>query len=303
MNPDKKKVSILISTKNRLQVLQFTLLKISHIIKRNDVECIIYDDGSTDGTSQYISEHYPGIVLYTNRISKGYLFCRNKMLNTTRADFAISLDDDAHFVTNDPLEIIIDFFDKNSHVGLLGFRVYWSKKESFNSISNESAIRMQSFVGCGHVWRMTAWRDIADYPEWFIFYGEENFASYELYKKKWEIYYLPQVLVQHRVDIKERKTHKDAGLRLRRSLCSGWSLYFLFLPLKKIPRLMAYSIWMQLKLKVFKGEMTALKPIFLGLLDLTLKMPKNLKHRNALTKKEDIAYRTLEKTKIYWQPE
>jgi hypothetical protein len=28
---------------------------------------------------------------------------------------------------------------------------------------------LQSFVGCGHVWRMDAWRTIENYPEWFIF--------------------------------------------------------------------------------------------------------------------------------------
>jgi hypothetical protein len=42
---------------------------------------------------------------------------------------------------------------------------------------------LQSFVGCGHVWRMDAWRTIENYPEWFYFYGEEDFASYLLFKK------------------------------------------------------------------------------------------------------------------------
>ena len=36
--------SILITTKNRLEDLKFTLQKINHLIQRKDVECIIYSD-------------------------------------------------------------------------------------------------------------------------------------------------------------------------------------------------------------------------------------------------------------------
>ena len=46
-----KKFSILITTKNRVNDLGFTLEKIKHLIARDDLECIVYDDGSIDGTS------------------------------------------------------------------------------------------------------------------------------------------------------------------------------------------------------------------------------------------------------------
>lgn len=297
------KVSIMISTKNRKQDLTITLKKINLILNRKDVKCLVYDDGSTDGTSDFISQNYPEIELHTNKFSKGYIHCRNKMLSTVNTPFAISLDDDAHFITDNPIDLIIDYFYNNPKVGLLGFRVYWSKKEKFKTNTKEQPFRMQSYVGCAHVWQMQAWKAIANYPEWFVFYGEENFASYELFKKNWEIHYFPKVLVQHRVNIKERKKNMDFGLRLSRSLCSGWSLYFIFIPYSKIPRLMAYTIWMQFKLKVFKGDFIALKSIFIGLIELIARTPKNIKHRNALTVKEYNDYKSLKPAQIYWQPE
>jgi glycosyltransferase involved in cell wall biosynthesis len=297
------KFSILISTKNRLDDLIFTLQKIKHLIDRTDVECVIYDDGSNDGTSSHITQNYPEITLHTNKISKGYLYCRNKMLNETKADFAISLDDDAHFVTNEPLESIADFFEQSPKAGLLGFRVFWSKQNPGSTFSSDLPIRMKSFVGCAHVWRMSAWRTVPNYPEWFIFYGEEDFASYQLFKKHWEIHYLPEVLVNHRVDIKARKNNADYDLRLRRSLCSGWYLYFLFLPIQYIPKKMIYSIWMQLKLKVFKGDWKALKAILLALMDVVLAIPKIIKNSNRLTDAEYQEYQKLAPTKLYWNPE
>ena len=295
--------SILITTKNRINDLKFTLFKIQHLIDKNDVECVIYDDGSNDGTTNYIIQNYPKITLYTNKISKGYLYCRNKMLNETKADFAISLDDDAHFVTEQPLELIANYFDKNPKVGLLGFRVFWSKQNPNSIFSSDLSIRMKSFVGCAHVWRMSAWRAIPNYPEWFVFYGEEDFASYELFKKNWEIHYLPEVFVQHRVDLKARKNNSDYSLRLRRSLYSGWNLYFLFLPLSLIPKKMVYSIWIQLKTKVFKGDWKALKALLLALIDLILALPKIVKNSNRLTRAEYEEYQKLPETRLYWKPE
>ena len=224
------------------------------------------------------------------------------MLNETKADYAISLDDDAHFISAEPLESIATYFDENPNVGLLGFRVFWSKENPERTFSNELPLRMKSFVGCGHVWNMKAWRTIPNYPEWFVFYGEEDFASYQLFKKKWEIHYLPEVLVHHRVDIKARKKHADYALRLRRSLCSGWNLYFLFYPLQSIPRKMGYSLWMQLKLKVFKGDWKALQAIVLALFDLVKAIPKIIKGSNRLTSEEYIAYQKLENARIYWAP-
>jgi glycosyltransferase involved in cell wall biosynthesis len=298
-----KKFSILITTKNRVKDLAFTLEKIKHLIARDDLECRVFDDGSVDGTSKFITDQFPKIILNTNEVSKGYLYCRNKLLSQTNAEFAISLDDDAHFITQNPLEIIADYFNQYPSVGLLGCRIFWSSQPPSSTMTNEVPLRVKSFVGCGHVWRMKAWREIPNYPEWFKFYGEEDFASYQMFKKSWEIHYLPAILVHHRVDIVARKNYQDYSLRLRRSLSSGWKLFFLFYPLHIIPKKLLYSVWIQLKLKVFKGDMRALKALVTALVDLFLCIPKIVKHANRLTQKEYRAYQRLPEAKIYWHPE
>ena len=295
--------SILITTKNRLTDLAFTLGKINYLLQKDTVECVVFDDGSTDGTFEYVKQNFPNIQLQRNAVSKGYIFCRNKMLNETKATYAISLDDDAHFVTQNPLESIEKYFEENTHCGLIALRIFWGLEEPVSTMFTEKAQQVQGFVGCAHVWRMKAWRDIPNYPEWFVFYGEENFASYQLFQKNWEVHFLPQVLVNHRVDVKLGKNDADYTLRLRRSLRSGWYLFFLFYPVKTIPRKMAYSIWIQLKLKVFKGDFKALQAIVLALLDLVWNVPRIVKNSNRLTQQEYDSYNRLPETKIYWRPE
>ncbi len=294
--------SILITTKNRKNDLAFTLSKISYLLKDLTVECVVFDDGSSDGTYEYVKQNFPNIKLQKNTVSKGYLFCRNKMLNETQATYAISLDDDAHFVTINPLDSIQKYFEENPKCGLLALRIFWGLADPNAVITTETPTRVQGFVGCGHVWRMKSWRDIPNYPAWFIFYGEENFAAYQLFKKNIEIHYLPEVLVHHRVDVKARKNNSDYTIRLRRSLRSGWYLYFLFYPLRMIPRKMGYSIWMQLKLKVFNGDLKALQALILAILDLIAAIPKIKKNSNRLTLEEYEKYQKLEATKIHWQP-
>ena len=66
---------------------------------------------------------------------------------------------------------------------------------------------------------------------------------------------------------------------------------------------MAYSLWIQFKLKVFKGDFKALRAIVLALSDLVWNIPRILKNNNRLTQQEYEAYNALPETKIYWQPE
>jgi len=294
--------SILITTKNRLNDLSFTLAKINSLIKAKGVTCVVYDDGSADGTYEYVKNNFPNIQLQRNAISKGYIFCRNKMLNETKADFAISLDDDAHFLTDTPLKSILNYFEEHPKCGLLALRIFWGLQEPKETVSIKKAHRVQGFVGCAHVWRMQTWREIPHYPEWFVFYGEENFASYQLFKKHWEVHYLPEVLVHHRVDVKARRSQADYTLRLRRSLRSGWYLFFLFYPLKFIPKKMVYSLWIQFRYKVFQGDFNALQAIVLAMFDLVWNMPRIIKNSNRLTEKEYQAYNKLPETKLYWNP-
>lgn len=294
------KFSILITTKNRKEALAFTLEKIKHLIDRKDVVCIICDDGSTDGTAIFLQTNYPDIQRIQNKKSQGLIYSRNRLMGMVTTEFAISLDDDAHFITQNPLESIAKHFNQNAACGLIALRIFWGLESPNDIVSNEEITRVKGFVGCAHVWRMKAWREIPNYPEWFVFYGEEDFAAYQLFKNNWEIHYLPEVLVNHRVDIKARKSDKDYRLRLRRSLRSGWYLYVMFYPWREIPRRFAYTLGMQIKKKVLKGDWRATLAIMQALGDLMINLPRLFKNSNRLSVKEFKEYNKLPDTKLYW---
>lgn len=291
-----------ISTKNRRDELLKTLSGISGWLERGDTSCVVFDDGSTDGTFESVQTKFPAITLRRNEQSKGYLYCRNAMLNQTQATFAISLDDDANFASPNPLETIGAHFASHPDCGLIACRIFWGKQLPDDDTHDEVPYQVNSYVGCGHAWRVSAWRQIPSYPEWFEFYGEENFASFQLFKKGFAVHYVPDVFVHHRVEILERRAQKDYTIRLRRSLRSGWYLYFLFLPKNKIAHKMAYSVWNQLRLKVFKGDFKALQALLQAAFDFVTSAQKIRANTNRLTAQEHQKWVKIPEARIYWKP-
>lgn len=296
------KFSILITTKNRLEDLKVTLNHLDDYIKNKEIECIICDDGSIDGTSKFIETNYKTIHLIKNTKSKGLIFSRNRLLNLTQAKYAVTLDDDAHIVSQNTLEIIENVFELNEKCAVIAFRIFWGQLLPNNLSHSLSNKRVKGFVGCGHVWRMDAWRSIPNYPDWFIFYGEEDFAGFQLFKNSWEVWFIPDILVHHRVDVKARKNQKDYITRLRRSLRSGWYLYLLFYPIRQIPSKLAYTFWMQLKLKVFKGDFRALLAILGAVFNVLLSFPRLIHNRTSLNNLEYKKYQMIPDAMVYWNP-
>lgn len=295
------KFSIVITSKNRLLDLQNTLESLSDLIKRDDVELLICDDASTDGTEEYLNKNNSLGTFIINNKSKGLIYNRNILNNSAKGDYIISLDDDAQFLSENVLEEIEKCFLNNPNCGVQNLRIYWSTVKPRSIISEENSGLSKGFVGCGHVWRKLAWEAIAQYPAWFVFYGEEDFAAFQLFKQDWNILYNPKILVHHRVDIKSRKKEKDYRLRLRRSLRSGWYLCFLFYPIKEIPKRLVYTLWQQIKKKTFKGDIKATIAIFQAMFDVVYNFSRLMKNANRLTVKEFKEYQQLPDTKLYWK--
>ena len=291
--------TVVITTRNRISQLSETLKTLD---KFNGLRIIICDDGSKDNTREFILNNYPNVNLINNSKSKGLIYSRNRLMNMVETDYAISLDDDSHFLSFPDFNDINKYLKHSPECALLALRIYWGLNSPQNNLYSQEPHRVKSFVGCGHIWRMSAWKDIPNYPEWFKFYGEEDFASFHLFKRGFEVHYYPDILIHHRVDIKSRKKNKDYIQRTRKALRSGWYLYLMFYPLKEIPRRMIYSIWMQIKLKLFKGDFRAFFGLMMAISDVIFNLPRVLKNSDRLTPQEFNEYMRLEDAKLYWNP-
>jgi glycosyltransferase involved in cell wall biosynthesis len=296
------KFSLLIGTKNRIDELKYTLEKSIDIISSNDVEVILVDDGSTDGTYDFVTSNYPNIKIIRNEKSKGILAVRNQLYKNSNAKYAISLDDDTNFLSRNNLELIEEYFQKNNKCAIISFRTFWSKNELKNFNHNDTIVKVRSFGAGINAMRMSAKKEIPEFPEWFIFYGEEDFASYHLFKKGWEIHYVPDILIHHRVDINSRKKDKDYTKRTRYALRSGWYLILMFYPLNVIPKILAYTLWIQLKNKTFRGDWKATIGITQAIIDVIVNIRHIKNNSSRLTQEEYTNLRKIVEAKLYWTP-
>jgi glycosyltransferase involved in cell wall biosynthesis len=101
--------SIVIVTKNRKDDLRAALR--SAVDQTADIEVIVIDDGSSDGTQTMVCEEFPQVRFYRSEESQGYIGQRNRGAELAKAPIIISIDDDARFSSADAVRQALEDFD------------------------------------------------------------------------------------------------------------------------------------------------------------------------------------------------
>ncbi len=295
-------VTVLIATRNRIEDLKVTLNRSAFLLNDERVKFIICDDNSSDGTYAFLKNNYPQIQLLQNETNKGIFFCRNLMFGNVTTEYAITIDDDINFVNEFDVKNVVDYFKNHPKCAIMAFRIFWGLELPDNLISNEPIVKVKSFGAGGHAIKMSDFNSISKLPEWFKFYGEEDFMAIQLFKQGKEIHYTPDVFVHHRVDLKKRKKEKDYYKRLYLSIRSGCYIYLMFYPKPKALKSIVYSFYVKIKDKVLKGDFKVLWLLIKVIASILYNSKKLLKNSLRLSNKEYNTYRKLPQEKLFWKP-
>ncbi len=291
--------SLLIATRNRRADLLRTLEAMAPALLPAH-EVVVLDDASDDGTAEAVAAGFPGVRLLRHEVRTGYIAARNELLDLARGELAISLDDDAEIVTPGFLDLVAEHFEAHPRCGVAALRIFWGRSLPEGAVEKAGdPRRVQSFVGCGHVWRLEGWRQLPPYPAWFEMYGEEAFASYELLRRGWEVHYLPSVLVHHRVEIAGRPAAERAW-RYRRQLRAGLFLSCLFHPRRLLPRHLGYAFWDQARR--LPGSDRRLADLLWVAAELARHGLRLRAERRALSPEQWSLWQSLAPALIYWSP-
>tara|TARA_R110002012_G_scaffold281843_2_gene471410 strand:- start:949 stop:1863 length:915 start_codon:yes stop_codon:yes gene_type:complete len=300
LNPEE--VSVIITTFNRKRELGFTLNSLRNIIPLKGV--FICDDASTDGTVTFLDAEFPEVNVFAIASNQGLIANRNFLLKQVSTEYVISIDDDANFLVPDALKEAISFMKDKNDCAVLSFRLFWGfdVPEKYNT--TQVILKVKNYLGGAHLMRKSAWDGcIESYPDWYKFYGEEDYASLRLFNSGWKIFYFPEVLVHHRVSIKNRSSTSDSLIRSRRALHAAWSNYLIFYPRALAYKKVLYSIKEQLRIKFIKGDFKILKALFLAAFDLKRFSDKRKELNTRLTKTEMRSYSKIPEAPIYWKVE
>lgn len=306
-------VVLLITTRSRQGELLATLERT--VPAQFPAEAVtVWDDGSDDGTAEAVRERFPDVNLLAQETGGGYMRARNRLLDRAAAagaKIAVSLDDDAHLVSPADGEtfraLLVDAFADHPRAAVLAFRIFWDRQPPPPGAERawspeESGRPVDGFVGCGHAWRLDAWRELSEatggYPAWFRTYGEESWATRWLFAHGWEVRYLPQVLVHHRVTPAERPAAERAE-RGRLQLRSGIFTILLTAPAARLPRLLAHVVKSQLTRHRSLRTVSDLLRVGASVLG---HLPRILTERRALSPDAWRRWVDLDPAEIYWRP-
>jgi glycosyltransferase involved in cell wall biosynthesis len=143
-------VSVYMPTKNRLEMLKRAVSSVMTQSYKN-LELIIVDDGSTDGTLEYLetlAEEHENVSIFKNTSSKGACFCRNLAIREAKGYFVTGIDDDDEFLS-DRLEILVSAYKPQYAYVCAG--IFWDYGDYRKAIGNsQMQIRYQDILSKDH---------------------------------------------------------------------------------------------------------------------------------------------------------
>lgn len=139
-------ISIIIPGYNRKEMLDQCL---TSVFQQNYpfFEVIVVDDGSSDGTVDFVKQKYPTVKLIVNFKRFGPPYCRNQGILASRGEILLFLDSDTEFMADDVLDKLNKFLSENEKIGEVGGEMIPDKKEMVcgrNILKNG----MSTVVGC-----------------------------------------------------------------------------------------------------------------------------------------------------------
>ena len=124
----KIKTSYIIITWNGLTFLQNLFTSMENQFKRTDIEIIVVDNGSSDGTILWLQEKYPTIHLIMLSENKGVAYARNKALKVARGQYLLILDNDI-CITDEAVRHLEEYMDAHPEVGIAGCKLLYPSGE------------------------------------------------------------------------------------------------------------------------------------------------------------------------------
>lgn len=194
------KLSIVFLNFNRLAETRTTTEALIRLCKdHSDYEIIAVDNGSSDGTAEFLRQQsaLSSLLLSENLGIAGY----NEGFKKARGDYILVLDDDSCPVDFNGIEQTLMRMDQHPAVGVTACKIQspdgtlqWSWHLPEQQVYGVSPF----FIGCGFIIRRTLFEAIGWYPESFFLYQNEIEVSFKVRLKEYTIYYDPDCLIIHR---------------------------------------------------------------------------------------------------------
>lgn len=177
--------TVVISTRNRLADLHNA---IRSCLEQTGVrlEILVYDDASTDGTTETITRKFPSVRITRRDEHVGLIVLRNRGFREARGHIIFSIDDDAYFTSSQTVARTLELFDEHPRAAVVALPYVEPHTKRLMS-EFPSDRRLRGFVGCAHAMRRDLVIGLGGYREFFVHQGEERDLAIRLLDRGYEI--------------------------------------------------------------------------------------------------------------------
>ena len=134
------RVSVLIVSWNTHDLLADCLESLEQVVERPDLEIIVVDNGSCDGTAAMVTERYPAVTLIPNTDNAGFARSVNQAFTVSEAPFVLLLNSDCR-VWSGTIAHCRKVLEQDDTVGVVGCRIEYPDGSPQNSIFRYPSIR------------------------------------------------------------------------------------------------------------------------------------------------------------------
>jgi N-acetylglucosaminyl-diphospho-decaprenol L-rhamnosyltransferase len=241
MRPD---VSVIVVNWNTCDLLAQCLASILDTRDTLDVEVLVVDNASSDGSQAMVRSRFPGVQLFENRENVGFARANNQAMALSRGRYALMINSDA-IARPGAIQALVSLADTEPRAGIVGAQLL-NPDGSFQASHSPFPTLWQEFLiltGLGRVlrgrWypsrgpmedkgpqvvdyvegacllvRRQASEEVGGLDEGYFMYAEEVDWCYAMKQRGWQVWYQPDARIIHYGGASSchRRTQREADL-------------------------------------------------------------------------------------------
>ena len=269
---------------------------------------IVVENGSTDGSLEYLKKKYPKVELVINNINLGFAGGVNSGINRSieRGDDYVALLNNDAVVDKDWFKSLYEEISNKPRVGIATSKILTKNGDFIDSTGDMYTIwglpyprgrnepdnnnydnLKDIFAGSGgaSIYRIKMLEEIGLFDEDFFAYFEDVDMGFRAQLAGWKVRYVPNALVYHQIGATSQKIK---GFTTFHSLKNAY-----WLAIKNVPGKYLFKVLIRLKIALF---MFYVKAIFRGYIWFAtksvvvciVKLPKKIKERSHIQKSRRV---------------
>jgi GT2 family glycosyltransferase len=128
-------VAVVVVSYNTRDVLVSCLASVIESTHSRDIEIVVVDNASTDGSLESVRQTYPQVMTIANPANAGFGVACNQGIRATTAPFILVLNSDA-FINSQSFQVLHDALSKNAQCGAAGCRIVNAAGEETTNTRN-----------------------------------------------------------------------------------------------------------------------------------------------------------------------